>query len=69
MSLLVRGDLVLVIGITLALLTSQWLLRDSSLEEAFARLPVNLRAAAVAGLLIALALAPGDDRAFIYFQF
>lgn len=69
LTLLVRSDMVLVLGITLALLTSHWLLRDSSLEETFERLPVNLRAVAVAGLLVALVLAPGDDRAFIYFQF
>ena len=69
-SLLVsRGEALRVIGITLALLTSHWLLRDSSLEHAFERLPWNLRATTLALLLVSLILAPGDDRAFIYFQF
>jgi D-alanyl-lipoteichoic acid acyltransferase DltB (MBOAT superfamily) len=51
------------------LVAGQWVLRDSSLEAAAARMPGWLRAAALALLLIGLALAPGDNRAFIYFQF
>jgi len=44
-------------------------LRNSSLESAAERLPWWLRAAALAGMLLAIVTMPGEDRAFIYFQF
>jgi D-alanyl-lipoteichoic acid acyltransferase DltB (MBOAT superfamily) len=55
-----------VIGI---LLLGHWWLRDSSIERFVERFPWWLRSVAIAGILICLALAPGDERAFIYFQF
>ncbi len=58
-----------VIAITVVLLTSHWLLRDSSLEELAARVPPWTRMLALGVMLILLVLVPGDNRAFIYFQF
>jgi alginate O-acetyltransferase complex protein AlgI len=43
-----------------------WALRDSSLEAVANRWDWRLKAAILAGLILAMALAPGDDRAFIY---
>lgn len=73
----VSGDLRLVSGIEavavvmflVAVLTGQWLLRNMTLERVVGSMPWWLRSACPAGLLVCLALAPGDDRAFIYFQF
>jgi alginate O-acetyltransferase complex protein AlgI len=62
-------DITIVAVITVGLLVTHWWLRDCTLEQAVARIPWWLRGVALAGLLIGLALAPGDDRAFIYFQF
>ncbi len=58
-----------VLGVTVVMLTTHWILRNSSLEQAIGRAPGWLRAVWVAAMLVALAMAPGDDRAFIYFQF
>jgi alginate O-acetyltransferase complex protein AlgI len=52
-----------------ATLAGQWLLRDTPQEVAWARLPWVGRSVILAVLLTAVCLAPGDDRAFIYFQF
>jgi hypothetical protein len=46
-----------------------WKLRDSSLEAFMANLPWWTRGLAMAFILISIALAPVDERAFIYFQF
>jgi len=73
-----RGDDQLVLGtgnvvgvalITLFLLGSHWWMRDSSLEAKWQAIPWWGRSLVLATLLLALALVPGDDRAFIYFQF
>jgi D-alanyl-lipoteichoic acid acyltransferase DltB (MBOAT superfamily) len=64
-----RVDAACVLGVTLGLLAGQWLLRDTSLEQAVAGLPWWLRALCLALILVCLVLAPGEDRAFIYFQF
>lgn len=55
--------------VTASMLASHWLLRDSSLEETWQRSPIWMRVFIMATLLFLIALAPGDDRAFIYFQF
>jgi D-alanyl-lipoteichoic acid acyltransferase DltB (MBOAT superfamily) len=61
------------VGLALAAIAltwlGQWLMRETSVEEVAARIPWGLRALALAGMLVALALAPGGDHAFIYFQF
>jgi alginate O-acetyltransferase complex protein AlgI len=59
----------LVLLITGATLICHWRLRDRSLEEVAARNPRWLTALIFAIMLFAIATAPGDNRAFIYFQF
>ncbi len=58
-----------VCGLTAATLLYHGLMRNSSLESLVGRLPWWVRSVVFAAMLIAIALAPGDDRAFIYFQF
>jgi len=58
-----------VLGINVFLVTSHFALRNCSVEAVVGKFPYWLRALILAGLLTALALAPGDERAFIYFQF
>ncbi len=58
-----------ILGLTAALLVTHWLLRNSSLEEAASRFPFWGRALILVFMLLCIAFAPGDNRAFIYFQF
>jgi alginate O-acetyltransferase complex protein AlgI len=58
-----------VLAVTACLLAVQWRLRDSSLEELARCLPWWLRSVALAAMLLSIVLFPGDNRAFIYFQF
>jgi len=59
-----------VIVAALIMFAWQWRMRERSLDEVLAGLPVTLRGATVALCVIALFLASGgDERAFIYFQF
>jgi D-alanyl-lipoteichoic acid acyltransferase DltB (MBOAT superfamily) len=44
-------------------------LRDADLEQRFTNLPLVARSMFLVGLLVSILLAPGDDRAFIYFRF
>ena len=55
--------------VLIALLVAHWSLRNSSLEDAVARCPWWMRALFLALMLIALVHTPGEDRAFLYFQF
>ena len=52
-----------------AMFVGQWLLRDTPQEVLWRRLPWWLRSTVLAVLLGAVILAPGDERAFLYFQF
>ena len=58
-----------VLVVVSALLIGHWLLRDVGIERAWNRAPTALRLVIVALMLTAIIIAPGDDRAFIYFQF
>src|SRR5262249_21762023 len=58
-----------VLAVTGMLLLWHFVARDRALEDIAARLPWWGQAIALALMLTALCLAPGDDRAFIYFQF
>ena len=58
-----------VVAVTVVLLGSHWLLKDSSLEQLAERTPPWARVLALGVMLILLVLVPGDNRAFIYFQF
>lgn len=66
---LLKGEAWTVLGLTAAVLIGQWSLREKSLKQIMESLPWGVRAILLAILLIALALTPGDDRAFLYFQF
>ena len=56
--------------ITLAVLvTLHWRLRDTTIESAAERLSPLLRGSLLGLMLVAVAMSPGEDRAFIYFQF
>lgn len=52
-----------------AMLAIQWFLRDRSLEQAVERCPGWLWSLLTAVMLSAIIMMPGEDRAFIYFQF
>ena len=58
-----------VVAICAFLLVSHWMMRHTTLEQVWDRVPNWARSLALAALLLCLAFAPGDDRAFIYFQF
>jgi alginate O-acetyltransferase complex protein AlgI len=62
-------ELIQVGVITVVLLTFHWLLRDTTLEAAVARLPRWLIGAVWAAMLFLLILTQGNANAFIYFQF
>jgi alginate O-acetyltransferase complex protein AlgI len=59
----------LALSVVGALVIGQIRMRDSTMEAVVERLAWPVRAAFIATLLIALVLAPAEDRAFIYFQF
>jgi len=60
------GKTLLTVGVLLAV---HWRLRSSSLEALVEKTPWWVRSAALAAMLILMATMPGEDRAFIYFQF
>jgi alginate O-acetyltransferase complex protein AlgI len=62
-------DVAWVALVMLPLWVAHWGLRSTSLEAAAARVPWWLQSFALAVLWIAIAITPGSDRAFIYFQF
>jgi alginate O-acetyltransferase complex protein AlgI len=62
-------SVIAVVGITASLVGAHWWMRDRSLEARWQSLPWWGRSTVLAVLLLSLALVPGDDRAFIYFQF
>jgi len=53
----------------MGVLTAQWLMRNRDLESVWDKVPWWGRSAALCLLTLAVALSPGEDRAFIYFQF
>jgi len=67
--LLTTIDLLKVGVLTVGLVGAHWLLRDSSLRQAAARLPWWLLGAGWATLLVALVLTQKSSSSFIYFQF
>jgi D-alanyl-lipoteichoic acid acyltransferase DltB (MBOAT superfamily) len=62
-------DYELVIPTIVAILGLHWLTRERSLEELVERTPWLARSAALAFMIVAIVVAQGKDRAFIYFQF
>jgi alginate O-acetyltransferase complex protein AlgI len=67
--MLAPGEVWTVMGILSLTLAAGVLLRDADLEENFARLPLWLKGPVLALPILVLFVIPGDDRAFIYFQF
>jgi hypothetical protein len=51
------------------ILVAHWLLRNMTLEDAARRIPWWGLAVILALMACAIVMSPGDDRAFIYFQF
>jgi len=68
-SLLSSSECLTVLLVSVCLFSTHWLLRDSSLEKLVERMPWGWRSLGLAAMLIALLLTPGENRAFIYFQF
>ncbi len=58
-----------VLCVIATMLIAQVLLRNTDLERVFARLPLLLKGPILAFPVLCLFAVPGDDRAFIYFQF
>lgn len=55
--------------VVFCLLSTHWLLRDYTLEDAAKRLPLPAIILTLVIMLLSLILIHGEDRAFIYFQF
>jgi len=64
-----RADIVGVAVLTAGLVLGHRAMRQKSLNEVCEKVAWGARAVLLAGMLITLALAPGEERAFIYFQF
>ncbi|MCB1561676.1 MAG: MBOAT family protein [Xanthomonadales bacterium] len=66
-----RPDLggLLVLATFVLMLAVQWLARDDGIDELLARTPDGLLATVLAALIVLIVLSPGDNHAFIYFQF
>jgi alginate O-acetyltransferase complex protein AlgI len=60
---------VISIGVTVALLSIHWLMREATITQLAKRVPWWVRSLALAAMLIGIAGLSGEDRAFIYFQF
>lgn len=67
--LLEKVDMALVVIVTGAILAFQWIFRHKTIEHAASLLPWWMRGFVLLGLVTIITLMPGDDRAFIYFQF
>ena len=51
------------------ILLTHYLMRNTTVEDAAAKVPWWLLSVVLAGMLVLVALTPAEDRAFIYFQF
>ena len=67
--LLFRADRTIVLLITIGLVSTHYALRNSTLEDAWRRVPTWVRPVLLASMILTMALITGDERAFIYFQF
>jgi len=64
-----KGYIFLTVITMSLILFIHWVMRDTSLEEVAARCPAWLQSLVLVGILTAIIITPGEDRAFIYFQF
>jgi len=67
--LLSATDILTVAAVVVALLAVHWTLRDRGFEQTARSLSWPLAGLILAAMLIALLLSPGEERAFIYFEF
>ena len=58
-----------VVVIVAAIVATQWLMRNRSLEDVVARTPWWITAVVTAAMLFAVTITQGSGQAFIYFQF
>ncbi len=63
------GQTAIVLICMSVLLALHWVLRDMTLEEAAARVPPWVKGVLLGIAIVAVMMSPGEDRAFIYFQF
>jgi alginate O-acetyltransferase complex protein AlgI len=63
------AESVIVVSVMAILLLVHWLLRNTNLEEAVSRLPAYATGTVLGIMAGSVLLSPGEDRAFIYFQF
>jgi len=67
--LLADGEVLRVAAVIAGLLAIHWFMRDRSFEKTARALPWPLTGILLAIMLIAMLLSPGEERAFIYFEF
>ena len=68
-SLLSAAQILQVALVVVALLTAHWIMRDRGFEQTARSLSWPLTGLILAAMLIAILLSPGEERAFIYFEF
>lgn len=64
-----NAQAVCVISVVIGLLGFHWLMRESSFEEVAMKLPYWITYLIILIMIIAIILLPGENRAYIYFQF
>lgn len=64
-----KFDLLQSVAPTGCIVIAHWLLRDRTLEDVATRIPAWLLSSVLAVMIVAILMMPGEDRAFIYFQF
>ena len=64
-----QGDIATVAAVSACLFGFHFAMRNRPYEDLVSGTPVGIRAFGLALMLMILSLTPGDDRAFIYFQF
>lgn len=62
-------DIIITAGVSFVILAVHWGMRNCSFEEIAGKIPWWLKSLTLAGMLIAIVILSGEDRAFIYFQF
>lgn len=62
-------DIIITAGVSFVILAVHWGMRNCSFEEIAGKIPWWLKSLALAGMLTAIVILSGEDRAFIYFQF
>jgi len=64
-----KFDMLRAIAPTVCIVIAHWLLRDRTLEEVVSAVHPLFLSAILAMMIVAILMMPGEDRAFIYFQF